>query len=134
MFVSFTHQIIHDTTFYNTMLLMCFRSTNVQPTCKLQLIYLHFKNITYYHLKITHDKIHEVILWAWVYPILKSQFLEVLVYWGATSAMSNLHRIYNLVHDNLNSLLTSKSMSGYGISNNQIIQEVKHGKWSTIIT
>ena len=34
---------------------------NAQLTCKQQLIYLHFKNIRYYHLTITRDKIHEVI-------------------------------------------------------------------------
>ena len=34
---------------------------NVETTCKLQLTRLSFKNIRYYRLKITPDKIHEVI-------------------------------------------------------------------------
>jgi len=44
---------------------------NAQLTCKPQLIYLHLKIIRYYRLRITRDKFHEVILWAWVNPILK---------------------------------------------------------------
>ena len=62
MLASFTHQITHDNMFYNIMLLLHLRITNAQQTCKLQLIYLRFKNIRYYHLRITRDIIHEVIL------------------------------------------------------------------------
>ena len=53
---------MHDATFYNITLLVRFHNTNAEPTCKLQLIYLHFKNIEYYRLIITRDIIHEVIL------------------------------------------------------------------------
>ena len=34
---------------------------NAQPTRKQQLIYLRFKIIRYYRLRITRDKFHEVI-------------------------------------------------------------------------
>ena len=47
--------------FYNTKLLVRLHSINAQPTCKLQLTCLGFKNIIYYYLMITRDKIHEVI-------------------------------------------------------------------------
>ena len=43
------------------MLLVRLHIINVQPICKLQLTRLCFKNIRYYRLTITHDKIHEVI-------------------------------------------------------------------------
>jgi hypothetical protein len=62
MFAPLTHQIMHDNTFYNIKLLMRLRIINAQPTCKLQLIYLRFKIIRYYRLRITYDKFHEVIL------------------------------------------------------------------------
>ena len=61
MLVSFTRQTIHDNTFYNIKLLMRLRIINAKPTRKQQLIYIHFKNIRYYRLKITLDKIHEAI-------------------------------------------------------------------------
>ena len=47
--------------FYNTKLLVRLHIINVQPTCKLQLTCLGFKNLRDYRLTITHDKIHEVI-------------------------------------------------------------------------
>ena len=61
MLAQFTHQITHNNTFYNTKLLVRLRIINVQPTCKLELICLRFKNIRYYRLTITRGKIHEVI-------------------------------------------------------------------------
>ena len=56
-----THQITHNDTFYNIQVIGVFTYVNVQPTCKLQLTCLGFKNIRYYRLTITRDKIHEVI-------------------------------------------------------------------------
>ena len=61
MLALFTHQITHNNMFYNIKLLMCLCIINVQPTHKQQLISLRFKNIRYYRLTITHDKILEVI-------------------------------------------------------------------------
>ena len=61
MLLLFTHQIVHNNTFYNTNLLMRLCVINAQPNHKQQLIYLGLKIIRYYHLTITHDKFHEVI-------------------------------------------------------------------------
>lgn len=61
MLALFTHQITHNDAFYNTKLLVRFHIINVQPTCKVQLISLSLKNIRYYRLMITRDRIHEVI-------------------------------------------------------------------------
>jgi len=61
---------------------------NAQLTCKPQLIYLHLKIIRYYRLRITRDKFHEVILWAWVNPILKSPFQSTHEHCSNTIAMS----------------------------------------------
>ena len=62
MLALFTHQIMHNNAFYNIKLLMRLRIINAQPNRKQQPICLRFKNIRYYRLKITRDKIHEVIL------------------------------------------------------------------------
>jgi hypothetical protein len=62
MLAPFTHQIMHNNTFYNIKLLMRLHIINAQLTCKQQLIYLHLKIIRYYRLRITRDKFHEVIL------------------------------------------------------------------------
>ena len=67
---------------------MCLCIINTQLTCKLQLIYLRFKTIRYYHLRITHDEFHEVIIGEWVNPILKTPFQSTHEYCRNTIAMS----------------------------------------------
>ena len=62
MLLPFTHQILHNNTFYNTKLLMRLHTINAQLIFKPQLIYIRFKIIRYYHVKITGDKFHGVLL------------------------------------------------------------------------
>ena len=57
---------------------MRLRNTNAQWTCKLQLIYLCFKNIRYYRLKITHDVIYEVILYRGFIQYLNLPFYALM--------------------------------------------------------
>ena len=68
---------------------MRLRIINAQLTCKQQLIYFSFKNIIYYRLKITRDKILEVIIWVWVNPIFNSPFQKYSWILQQTIAMSN---------------------------------------------
>ena len=56
-----THQIKHNDMFYNNQVTGCVYICQCATDAQLQLIHLRLKNIRYYRLMITRDKIHEVI-------------------------------------------------------------------------